>query len=96
MSDFFKDKAKVVKTFSKVLGSEDVWNFDYYLHYGSGIFLNQIFEEGKFRRSSESQPVGYFFVVQSEGDPRVNITRTKDGQNFDGPSPGKFNYSFYK
>lgn len=91
-SDHFKANAKVVKTFYRTLGPSDIWDFTYYLHYGSGIVLNQIFED----EVSNTHPLGYFFILESEGDPRASITRTRDGQNFNGTSPGRFNYTFKK
>lgn len=91
-SDHFKLNAKVVKTFHKVLGPSDIWDFDYYLHYGSGVLLNGIFEDDV----TNGHPLGYCFIVESEGDPRASITRSSDGQNFNGTSPGRFNYSFKK
>ena len=95
LSDAFKDNAKVVKTFSHVLGPQDILNFKYYLHYGPGIFLNRLYEESsQNQKYSELHPVGYFFILQSEGDPRASITRTSDGENFNGSSPGRFTVSF--
>lgn len=66
-SDNFKTNARIIKTFYKTF---DIWNFNYYFHYGSGILLNNIFEEG----ISNSHPIGCFFVLQADGDPRASIT----------------------
>ena len=100
-SDYFKDNAKVVRTFYRNLAPNDIWQFDYYFHYGPGILLNRIFESSdlkkyRFPYAADGHPVGYFFILQAEGDPRCSITRTSDGMNFNGSGPGRFNVNFSK
>jgi hypothetical protein len=35
-------------------------------------------------------------IVEAMGDPRASLTRRKDGENFNGRSPGRYTYSFVK
>lgn len=93
MSDYFKDNATIVKTFSKNLGPQDEWDFSYYLHLGPGVLLNRLYEENRY---DSSHPAGYFFIIQAQGDPRASVTRRSDEQNFNVSSPGRFNCSFVK
>lgn len=95
LSDWFKNNAKIVKTFQKTLGPSDIWDFDFYLHYGPGILLNRIHEE-MLNKEINKHPASYFFIVQAEGDPRASITRTADGENFNGTGPARFNYSLQR
>ena len=89
LSNYFRRNCHVVKTFTRVLGPNDIWNFNYKLNYGAGIFLNDLFQN-----QNENLPIGYTLVVDCQGDPRSSITRQSDGANFDGSSPGRYDYRF--
>jgi len=88
-SNYFRRNCEIVKTFTRVLGPSDIWNFDYKLNYGAGVFLNDLFQE-----QNPDLPVGYTLIIDCKGDPRSSITRLKDGANFDGNSPGRYDYRF--
>jgi hypothetical protein len=89
LSNYFRRNCQVVKTFTRVLGPNDIWNFNYKLNYGAGVFLNDLFQQ-----QNENLPIGYTLVVDCQGDPRSSITRLSDGANFDGSSPGRYDYRF--
>ena len=89
LSNYFRRNCEVVKTFTRVLGPNDIWNFNYKLNYGAGIYLNDLFQE-----QNENLPIGYTLIIDCQGDPRASITRLSDGANFDGSSPGRYDYRF--
>jgi len=91
-SDYFRENATIVKTFHNYLGPSDTWEFNFFMHCGPGILLNKIHEE--MMDDARKHPSNYIFVIETSGDPRASITRTSDGQNFDGSSPGRIDYSF--
>jgi len=95
MSDWFSDNVKIVKTFTKTLGPNDIWKFDIYHHLGPGILLNKI-NENFSHPEIRLHPVGYIIIVETMGNPRASLTRQQDGENFNGRSPGRFTYSFEK
>lgn len=89
-SNYFRRNCEVVKTFSRVLAPNDIWNFEYKLNYGAGVFLNDLFQD-----QSNDLTVGYNFIIDCQGDPRASMTRLSDGANFDGSSPGRYDYRFF-
>ena len=89
LSNYFRRNCEIVKTFSRVLGPNDIWNFDYKLNYGAGVYLNDLYQD-----QNQFLPLGYTLVIDCQGDPRASITRRDDGANFDGSSPGRFDYRF--
>ena len=87
-STYFKSNCTIVKTFKRVLGPSDIWKFNYYLSYGPGIVLNELFQS-----KNDKHPIAYAMVVDIQGDPRASITDS-NGLNYDGSSPGRVNFSF--
>lgn len=93
LSDWFSDNVKVIKTFTRTLGPNDIWKFEMYHHQSPRILLNKI-NENYSHSDICFHPTGYTFIVEVLGDPRASVTRTEDGENFNGRSPGRFTYSF--
>lgn len=84
-----------------ILGPNDIWDFNYFLHCGPGILLNRIYEEmydpeKQTFKDKNLHPTSYGIILQADGDPRTSMTRKLDGENFNGSGPGRFTYSFQR
>ena len=87
----FRDRAKILKTWNKVLTPGSIWDFQLSQHCGPGIHLNYLFDiEG----INKEHPAQYIFVLESFGDRRASVVRKKDGDFFNGYGPSKVSCDF--
>ena len=87
----FKDRAKIVHTWTKRLTPKSIWDFKLENHLGKGIHLNYLFDVAALNRE---HPSGYIFVLESFGDKRGKIVRTEDNDFFSGYSPSRLAIEF--
>lgn len=80
----FKDRAKIVQTWYKVLSPDSTWEFNLDHHLGKGIHLNYLLD---IENLNKSAPAGFIFVLEQFGDRRAKITRRQDFDLFTGYSP---------
>lgn len=92
-SDYMKENCTIVKTFSKILRPDDIWNFSYTHHHGPGMVINKLFNH-PIKDVKQTHPTGLFVIVQIDGDPRGSITRNEDNTIFSGSSSAKISYKF--
>lgn len=100
-SPYFREKYKIVKTFSKKLNPSDTWNFHHDHHHGGGIdvygILTDNLQPGAFPRVTR-QPASYFYIIESYGVPCEGIRTLADevSESYLGTSPGYFNIEYRK
>jgi hypothetical protein len=87
----FQDRAKIVKTFRKVLTPSSAWDFTLETHFGKGIHLNYL---NDIKELNKEYPVDYFIILEIIGDSRGVILRKKDKDAFLGYSPINLQFEF--
>jgi len=87
----FRDRAKIVKTFRKVLTPSSSWDFTLETHFGKGIHLNYL---NDIKQLNKDFPIDYFIVLEIVGDNRGVILRKKDKDTFLGYSPTNVQFEF--
>lgn len=88
----FKDRAKIVATWNRVITPKSTWVFDLIQHFGKGLHLNYLYD---VKSLNEDHPVGYVFVLEYFGDKRATVTDIKTGDKFSGYSPVSLRCEFY-
>jgi hypothetical protein len=92
MSANFKTQAKIVKTFSKVLGPGDTLDFRMIHHLGPGIRLD-IARVFMLTTRKGYQPSGYFPIIEAEGTP-CEGQELETGSIYQGSCPGWYNFEY--
>jgi hypothetical protein len=87
----FRDRAKILKTWNKVLTPGSIWDFQLSQHCGKGIHLNYLFD---IEALNKEHPAQYTFVLESFGDRRASVLRKEDGDFFNGFGPSKVSCDF--
>jgi hypothetical protein len=87
----FQDRAKIVKTYRKVLTPSSSWDFTLETHFGKGIHLNYL---NDIKELNKEYPVDYFIVLEIVGDGRAVLLRKKDKDPFLGYSPINLQFEF--
>jgi hypothetical protein len=87
----FQDRAKIVKTFRKVLTPSSSWDFTLETHFGKGIHLNYL---NDIKELNKNYPVENFIILEIVGDSRGVILRKKDKDQFSGYSPTNIHFEF--
>lgn len=106
-ADWFKQNAKVVKTFTRKLLPNQTWQFNHKHHFGSGVHLGSIIQQG--REQADAMVHTYFYAIKIKGYPVEAvycsksqvivdgaITEDAEQQTHLGTCPGNGMYEFRK
>jgi hypothetical protein len=97
--EMFKKNCRVLRSWTKKLPSQSMWEFNLTEVFHNGIYLNKVFEHESVQKSTsneslkDSTPMSTFLIIETYGDPRASVKRNKDGEVFTGVySPSKHQY----
>lgn len=90
-STHFKSRARIVKTWNRVLTPGSMWDFKLEHHLGKGIHLNYL---NDIIHENPNHPMSYTFIIEYLGDARGKVVREKDNDIFMGYSPARLNLEF--
>ncbi len=87
----FRDRAKILHTWSRVLSPGSIWDFNITQHFGKGIHLNYLYD---IENLNDEHPATYVFVIEHFGDARAKVIRKKDNDTFCGYGPSRLRIEF--
>jgi hypothetical protein len=88
-SSKFRERAKIVKTWTSTLAAGSYWDFNITYHLGNGIHINYLYD-----LENKEHPSGYIFCLEYIGDRRASIVRASDKDVFMGYSPCNILFEF--
>lgn len=90
MSPYFRENFEIVRTFSRTLDPNDVWNFTHKHNFGAGLELDQMkqaflsmnqntgFGNASYTRVGNDRPIVGFWLVESMGVPCTCLIADKN------------------
>ena len=90
-SILFRDRAKIIHTWSRVLTPGSMWDFNLTQHFGKGIHLNYLYD---IENLNDDHPATYILAIEHFGDARAKLVRKKDNDTFFGYGPSRLRVEF--
>ena len=87
----FRDRAKIIHTWHKILTPGSIWDFNLIQHFGQGIHLNYLYD---IENLNNDHPVSYCIVIEHFGDRKAKLIRKKDNDVFFGYGPSRLRVEF--
>ena len=79
LSTRFKERAKIVKSWSRTLGPGSIWEFNLTHHYGRGIHLNKIYDiEKRKEKSKDPNQLDIIFDTLTETKNQTSVKKIKE------------------